>query len=115
MPTMPLAHTAQAIVDRNTSQCKGYGFVMFERETSARAAIQGLIMMGVSAAYARVSRAQLEMQGRIPVDPTNLYVANLPFALDENQVAAGKPGPGPLLRGVFFSSPHPPFLPWVPS
>jgi hypothetical protein len=59
---------------------------MFEREPSALAAVQGLLTMGVSAAFARVSRAQLELQGKIPMDPTNLYIANIPLMMDEAQV-----------------------------
>ena len=64
---------------------------MFERENCARAAIEGLLRLGASAAYARVSRAQLELQGRISVDPTNLYIANLPLMMDEAQVSLERP------------------------
>eukprot|EP00730_Choanoeca_flexa_P008058 TRINITY_DN12433_c0_g1_i4.p1 TRINITY_DN12433_c0_g1~~TRINITY_DN12433_c0_g1_i4.p1 ORF type:complete len:483 (+),score=134.86 TRINITY_DN12433_c0_g1_i4:87-1535(+) len=78
--------SAKAIIDRATGLCKGYGFVMFEREASAAAAIDGLRLMGIGADYARISRAQLELQGKIPVDPTNLYIANIPQTMDETRL-----------------------------
>lgn len=88
-------------MDRGTNLCKGYGFVMFEREPSALAAVQGMLMMGVSAAFARVSRAQLELQGKIPMDPTNLYIANIPLMMDEAQVSEGCYSPPPLAHVGF--------------
>jgi len=79
--------SAKSIIDRNSNLCKGYGFVMFERESSAKAALTGLTNMGVQAAHARVSKAQLEIQGRIPIDPTNLYIANIPYGMKEQDLA----------------------------
>lgn len=80
--------SAKAIVDRDTSQCKGYGFVMFEKEASASAAVQALTQQGIQAAFAKVTKAQVEWQGRQEADPTNLYLTNLPKDQDENALSA---------------------------
>lgn len=88
-PFAPVVSNIQAIVDRDTHVCKGYGFVLFEKDLSASIAVKELSDMGVQATFAKVSRAQLEFQGRAPPDPTNLYFTNLPWSMDEDQVRLG--------------------------
>lgn len=73
-------------MDRDTNACKGYGFVLFDKEASARSAVQALNNMGIHTTFAKMSRAQLELQGRTPPDPTNLYFTNLPWSMNEDQV-----------------------------
>lgn len=75
--------SAKAIIDRELNHCKGYGFVMFEKEASAKAAVDALVRSGAQAAFAKVTRAQTEWQGRQEADPTNLYLTNLPKDMDE--------------------------------
>lgn len=75
--------SAKAIIDRELNHCKGYGFVMFEKESSAKAAVDALVCSGAQAAFAKVTRAQTEWQGRQEADPTNLYLTNLPKDMEE--------------------------------
>lgn len=76
--------SAKAIVDRETGQCKGYGFVMFEAEQAARSAVDALVRRGAQATFAKVTKPQSEQQqGGRQEDPTNLYITNLPKEMDE--------------------------------
>ena len=68
--------------------CKGYGFVMFEKEASAKLAVEALQRSGVQVAFAKVSRNPTEFLNRQEPDPTNLYVTSLPRELDEPKVRA---------------------------
>ncbi|XP_014241459.1 protein alan shepard isoform X3 [Cimex lectularius] len=71
--------STKAILDKNTSKCKGYGFVDFESGECAEAAVKALQAKGIQAQMAKVGITLL----RCPTtqqeqDPTNLYIANLP-------------------------------------
>lgn len=68
--------STKAILDKATNRCKGYGFVDFESPTSALAAVNELQGQGIQAQMAR----QAEQ------DPTNLYIANLPHHVKENDL-----------------------------
>jgi len=68
--------STKAIIDQNTNKCKGYGFVDFELPMSAEAAVKALTAQGVQAQMAK----QQEQ------DPTNLYIANLPNYMSENDL-----------------------------
>jgi len=70
--------STKAILDKATNRCKGYGFVDFESPTSAVAAVNELQGQGIQAQMAR----QAEQ------DPTNLYIANLPHSIKENDLEA---------------------------
>jgi len=70
--------STKAIIDQTTSKCKGYGFVDFELPTSAEQAVVALQKQGVQAQMAK----QQEQ------DPTNLYIANLPPFMSENDLEA---------------------------
>ena len=61
---------------------------MFEKESSAKAAVDALLRSGAQAAFAKVTRAQVEWQGRQEADPTNLYLTNLPKDQDESALSA---------------------------
>jgi hypothetical protein len=56
--------SAKAIVDRKLNHCKGYGFVMFEKEASAAAAVDGLLRQNIQVAFAKVTRAQIDWDNR---------------------------------------------------
>ena len=79
-------------MDRDTRACKGYGFVLFEKEVSARIAVDELGRVGVQATFAKVSRTAEEVVSRNPPDPTNLYFTNLPWSMDEEKVGRGEAG-----------------------
>lgn len=68
--------STKAILDKNTNQCKGYGFVDFESPVVAETAMKALQLQGVQAQMAK----QQEQ------DPTNLYFANLPKTMNENEL-----------------------------
>ncbi|XP_055759072.1 RNA-binding motif, single-stranded-interacting protein 3-like isoform X2 [Salvelinus fontinalis] len=68
--------STKAILDKNTNQCKGYGFVDFDSSTAAQKAVASLKASGVQAQMAK----QQEQ------DPTNLYVSNLPVSMDEQEL-----------------------------
>ncbi|TPX65503.1 hypothetical protein SpCBS45565_g05165 [Spizellomyces sp. 'palustris'] len=46
--------SSKSIIDRTTQQCRGYGFVMYETDWQARAAIEGIARLGYAASFARV-------------------------------------------------------------
>eukprot|EP00047_Mylnosiga_fluctuans_P004120 m.232798 g.232798 ORF g.232798 m.232798 type:complete len:358 (+) comp12414_c0_seq1:73-1146(+) len=81
--------SAKAIVDRETHMCKGYGFVLFERQDSAAAALAGLNNGGpYEAAYAKMSSWQSTPNGEAAKDPTNLYFSNLPVSMGDAELQA---------------------------
>uniref|UniRef100_A0A8D2ZVI1 RNA binding motif single stranded interacting protein 3 n=1 Tax=Scophthalmus maximus TaxID=52904 RepID=A0A8D2ZVI1_SCOMX len=68
--------STKAILDNNTNQCKGYGFVDFDSPAAAQKAVSSLKASGVQAQMAK----QQEQ------DPTNLYISNLPVSMDEQEL-----------------------------
>ncbi|XP_076862337.1 RNA-binding motif, single-stranded-interacting protein 3-like isoform X2 [Brachyhypopomus gauderio] len=68
--------STKAILDKNTNQCKGYGFVDFDSPAAAQKAVSSLKTAGVQAQMAK----QQEQ------DPTNLYISNLPVTMDEQEL-----------------------------
>ncbi|KAJ8013380.1 hypothetical protein DPEC_G00052670 [Dallia pectoralis] len=68
--------STKAILDKNTNQCKGYGFVDFDSPAAAQKAVNSLKASGVQAQMAK----QQEQ------DPTNLYISNLPVSMDEQEL-----------------------------
>uniref|UniRef100_UPI00358FCA7B RNA-binding motif, single-stranded-interacting protein 3-like isoform X5 n=1 Tax=Myxine glutinosa TaxID=7769 RepID=UPI00358FCA7B len=68
--------STKAILDKNTNQCKGYGFVDFDSPAAAQKAVAALKANGVQAQMAK----QQEQ------DPTNLYISNLPLSMDEQEL-----------------------------
>ncbi|XP_042632093.1 RNA-binding motif, single-stranded-interacting protein 3-like isoform X1 [Cyprinus carpio] len=70
--------STKAIMDKNTNQCKGYGFVDFDCPAAAQKAVSSLKATGVQAQMAK----QQEQ------DPTNLYLSNLAVSVDEQELEA---------------------------
>jgi hypothetical protein len=68
--------STKAIIDPKINKCKGYGFVDFETSNGAETAMKNLQSQGVQAQMAK----QQEQ------DPTNLYIANLPPYMTENDL-----------------------------
>ncbi|XP_026088238.1 RNA-binding motif, single-stranded-interacting protein 3-like isoform X2 [Carassius auratus] len=69
--------STKAILDKNTNQCKGYGFVDFDCPSAAQKAVSSLKTTGVQAQMAKQEQ-----------DPTNLYLSNLPVSVDEQELEA---------------------------
>ncbi|XP_045036103.1 RNA-binding motif, single-stranded-interacting protein 2 isoform X2 [Daphnia magna] len=68
--------STKAILDKNTNKCKGYGFVDFDSPSAAESAVKALQLQGIQAQMAK----QQEQ------DPTNLYLANLPPHITEQDL-----------------------------
>ncbi|XP_076349282.1 RNA-binding motif, single-stranded-interacting protein 1-like isoform X2 [Tachypleus tridentatus] len=68
--------STKAILDKATNKCKGYGFVDFESPVAAENAVKALQAKGIQAQMAK----QQEQ------DPTNLYIANLPINMIEEDL-----------------------------
>eukprot|EP00057_Strongylocentrotus_purpuratus_P024081 XP_011678555.1 PREDICTED: RNA-binding motif, single-stranded-interacting protein 1 isoform X8 [Strongylocentrotus purpuratus] len=68
--------STKAILDKETKQCKGYGFVDFDNALSAQKATKDLQEKNILAQMAK----ELQQQEQ---DPTNLYISNLPHNIDE--------------------------------
>lgn len=68
--------STKAIIDPATNTCKGYGFVDFELAPAAEAAVQALQSKGI----------QVQMAKQQERDVTNLYIANLPLHVTENDL-----------------------------
>ncbi|XP_016110628.1 RNA-binding motif, single-stranded-interacting protein 3-like isoform X2 [Sinocyclocheilus grahami] len=64
-------------MDKNTNQCKGYGFVDFDCPAAAQKAVSSLKATGVQAQMAKQEQ-----------DPTNLYLSNLPVSVEEQELEA---------------------------
>ena len=91
----------QAIVDPDLGHCKGYGFVMFERDECAKAALESLLQRGLQVihsslwmsslawhnqvAYARAPKNPDDLHEQPEPDPTNLYVSGIPLEYSEPQ------------------------------
>jgi len=69
--------STKAIIDKATNNCKGYGFVDFDSPVAAETAVKQLQALG------HVQMAKQQEQ-----DPTNLYIANLPITMTENDLDA---------------------------
>lgn len=68
--------STKAIIDTDSTKCKGYGFVDFDSPQAANLAMKALKAKGYQAQMAR----QQEQ------DPTNLYIANLPPTMGEREL-----------------------------
>ncbi|XP_051812963.1 RNA-binding motif, single-stranded-interacting protein 3 isoform X1 [Acanthochromis polyacanthus] len=100
--------STKAILDKNTNQCKGYGFVDFDSPAAAQKAVASLKASGVQAQMAKVcsgpgpatgsthrgnrhtwtgtdTSGETERQQQ-EQDPTNLYISNLPVSMDEQEL-----------------------------
>ncbi|KAG9510979.1 Protein alan shepard [Fragariocoptes setiger] len=94
--------STKAILDKISNKCKGYGFVDFESPQAAEEAVAELLKAGVQAQMARDRTAnptyyhqqhhQHNQNAGGPMnslqdpDPTNLYIANLPPYMDEQDL-----------------------------
>uniref|UniRef100_A0A674P011 RNA binding motif single stranded interacting protein 3 n=1 Tax=Takifugu rubripes TaxID=31033 RepID=A0A674P011_TAKRU len=77
--------STKAILDKNTNQCKGYGFVDFDSPAAAQKAVSSLKATGVQAQMAKVRHLSPHLHQQ-EQDPTNLYISNLPVSMDEQEL-----------------------------
>ncbi|TPX34839.1 hypothetical protein SmJEL517_g02578 [Synchytrium microbalum] len=84
--------SAKAIVHLQTGECKGFGFVMYERESEARAAMNGLEANGYQVSFARVGprldsdNFNVRMSDLQDPGSTNVYISNLPVEYTETNL-----------------------------
>uniref|UniRef100_A0A6Q2ZB24 RRM domain-containing protein n=1 Tax=Esox lucius TaxID=8010 RepID=A0A6Q2ZB24_ESOLU len=81
--------STKAILDKNTNQCKGYGFVDFDSPAAAQKAVASLKASGVQAQMAKccvVHSSCDSVLSQQEQDPTNLYISNLPVSMDEQEL-----------------------------
>ena len=65
--------STKAIIEKQTSKCKGYGFVDYKNSDDAKTALGEL----------KKEQKDVQLAKQREQDPTNLYFANLPSDIDE--------------------------------
>jgi RNA recognition motif-containing protein len=75
--------SVKAIIDKTTGECKGYGFVDFVSHEDAKRAVEQLKRRSMQAQFAKLTANDPQWKRSQEADPTNLYLQNLPKALDE--------------------------------
>jgi hypothetical protein len=78
--------SVKAIIDKTTGECKGYGFVDFVSHEDAKRAVEQLKRRSMQAQFAKLTANDPQWKRSQEADPTNLYLQNLPKALDEKQL-----------------------------
>eukprot|EP00118_Oscarella_pearsei_P017018 m.167362 g.167362 ORF g.167362 m.167362 type:complete len:633 (+) comp38929_c1_seq25:323-2221(+) len=75
--------SVKAIINKNTGDCKGYGFVDFASAEDAKKALEQLKARKIQAQFAKLTPNDPRWKRQQETDPTNLYIQNLPKYLDE--------------------------------
>ncbi|XP_062517878.1 RNA-binding motif, single-stranded-interacting protein 1-like [Corticium candelabrum] len=78
--------SVKAIIDKNSGDCKGYGFVDFVSHDDAKRAVEQLKRRSLQAQFAKLTANDPQWKRQQEADPTNLYLQNLPKTLDEKQL-----------------------------
>eukprot|EP00124_Ichthyophonus_hoferi_P001737 Ihof_evm9s99 gene=Ihof_evmTU9s99 len=91
--------SAKAIIDRSSGQCKGYGFVMFEKPAQAQKAVQALKAAGHQVSFAKESYSDRFNANKEQIDfeSTNMYMANIPIHYTEQDLEKFLEGWGRVL------------------
>lgn len=76
--------SSKAIINNETNECKGFGFVMYENEEQARNAIEQLNNRGYHVSFAKDSLSA-RLKNLQDEDSTNIYISNIPFDMTEEQ------------------------------
>ncbi|KAM7440704.1 RNA-binding motif [Porites harrisoni] len=79
--------STKAVVDKETNEFKGYGFVNFETPDAAQRAVKALKSKGI----------QAQMAKQPEKDPTNLYFCRLPKHFDEAELESLLKGYGKVI------------------
>ncbi|KAJ3203090.1 hypothetical protein HK099_001615, partial [Clydaea vesicula] len=86
--------TSKAILDLQTNECKGYGFVLYENEADAKAALSGIEKLGFDTSFARAEATPVlgqesfntKLKNLQDLGSTNIYLSNLPPDMTEEQL-----------------------------
>uniref|UniRef100_A0A1I8GRT5 RRM domain-containing protein n=1 Tax=Macrostomum lignano TaxID=282301 RepID=A0A1I8GRT5_9PLAT len=73
-------NSTKAVMDEQSGQCKGYGFVDFRDETQAQIALEALTKVNL-----RNGKLQISYARESEKDPTNIYIKNLPTRTECNE------------------------------
>lgn len=84
--------SAKAMVDIRTNECKGFGFVMYEKEEQAKKAIDALNKLKYFVSYARSGSPFVHdaygsrLKNLEDSTSLNIYISNLPLEVDDKQL-----------------------------
>jgi len=76
--------SSKAIINAETNECKGFGFVMYENEEQARNAMDQLNKKGYHVSFAKDSFSA-RLKNLQDEDSTNLYISNIPLNMTDEQ------------------------------
>ncbi|KAL1303545.1 hypothetical protein AAFC00_006917 [Neodothiora populina] len=79
--------SSKSIIDHATGLCKGFGFVKYHNYEDAGNCIRGFHYLGYEVSFARESFYS-KLKTFADDDNTNLYVSNLPKAMNEHELAS---------------------------
>jgi len=76
--------SSKAIINAETNECKGFGFVMYENEEQARNAMDQLNKKGYHVSFAKDSLSA-RLKNLQDEDSTNIYISNIPLNMTDEQ------------------------------
>jgi len=76
--------SSKAIINTETNECKGFGFVMYENEEQARNAMDQLNKKGYHVSFAKDSLSA-RLKNLQDEDSTNIYISNIPLSMTDEQ------------------------------
>jgi len=76
--------SSKAIINTETNECKGFGFVMYESEEQARHAMDELNKKGFHVSFAKESLSA-RLKDLQDEDSTNIYISNIPLSMTDEE------------------------------
>jgi RNA recognition motif-containing protein len=76
--------SSKAIINTETNECKGFGFVMYENEEQARNAMDQLNKKGYHVSFAKDSLSA-RLKNLQDEESTNIYISNIPLSMTDEQ------------------------------
>ncbi|ORY65735.1 RNA-binding domain-containing protein [Neocallimastix californiae] len=76
--------SSKAIINNETNECKGFGFVMYENEEQARNAMNELNKKGFHVSFAKDSLSA-RLKNLQDEESTNIYISNIPLNMTNEQ------------------------------
>ncbi|KAI9727014.1 MAG: hypothetical protein M1834_008596 [Cirrosporium novae-zelandiae] len=77
----------KSIIDKNTGQCKGFGFVEYHNFIDSENCIRGFFHLGYETSYAQESKNS-KLKDLADESSTNLYITGLPRDMNESMLNA---------------------------
>ncbi|ORX56546.1 RNA-binding domain-containing protein [Piromyces finnis] len=76
--------SSKAIINTETNECKGFGFVMYENEEQARNAMDQLNKKGYHVSFAKDSLSA-RLKNLQDEESTNIYISNIPLSMTDEE------------------------------